>query len=253
MKVVLFLLIASCLCTCNGIYTNVVKGIHSKTTSSDEIKLPSTSSYLPINALISMIYIFKPSSVFVYYQLNLNKTTTVYTKLEVNDLNVGSIVRKGPQDYKSIAGYWMGYLKLGYYTFKVLYTGSIVYVPSNVEWQTAKMDIIWFEQTTTDVLTDNIKCYPVPMTSNNYNNWGPVNNLAVTVQLPANGPVLTAYQFSTSSSHQVFSSLDLNGFNYPLLLLLHTQLVYLSWTCMAFWPKSWMMEYTTLMFFIDHL
>lgn len=109
----------------------------------------------------------------------------------------------------------MGYLNPGYYTFKIWYAGSTVYVPGSLEWQTAKMDIMWFEQTTTDVLADNIKCYPVPITSNNYNNWGPVINLGVAVQLTTNGPVLAAYQFSTSSSSQVFSSLDHNGFQLP--------------------------------------
>ena len=77
------------------------------------------------------------------------------------------------------------------------------------------MDVMWFEQATTDVLSDNIKCYPTPTTSNKYDNWGPIANIGVVVKLPTDGPMLGAYQFSTSSSPQVFSSLDINGFQQP--------------------------------------
>ena len=109
----------------------------------------------------------------------------------------------------------MGYINNpGYYTFKILYTGT-AYVPAGLEWQAAKMDVMWFEHSTTDVLSDNIKCYPSPTTSNNFDNWGPVSNIGVVVRLPKNGPMLGAYQFSTSSSTQVFTSLDINGFQQP--------------------------------------
>ena len=214
MKVVLFLLIAT-ICTCSGTFTSVVNGIYSKTVSCDELKLASTSSFQPINALINTVYISKPSSVFVNYQLTINKTSIFQTKLRIDNFDVGSIVRMSTQLYKTMTGYWMGYLNPGYYTFKILYTGSAVYVPASFEWQAAKMDVMWFEQATTDVLSDNIKCYPTPTTSNNYDNWGPIANIAVIVKLPTDGPMLGAYQFSTSSSAQVFSSLDINGFQQP--------------------------------------
>lgn len=213
----MFLLIAS-VCTCSGTFTSVVSGIYSKTVNCDELRLISTNSYtyLPINALINTIYLAKPSSVFVNYQLNINNTGVYRTKLQIDNFDVGSIVRIGNVKFKSMTGYWMGFLNnRGYYTFKILYRGSAAYVPANVEWQTAKMDVMWFEHTTTDVLTDNIKCYPTPTTSNNYNNWGPITNLKVVVQLPHNGPMLGAYQFSTVSSTQVMSSLDINGFQQP--------------------------------------
>ena len=215
-KVVLLLLIASIYTTCSGTFTNVVSGVYSKSVSCDELKLvsTSTSNYLPIIGLITIVYISKPSSVFVNYQLNINKTSTFHTKLQIDNFDVGSIVRIGTQLYKTMTGYWMGYLNPGYYSFKILYAGS-AYVPSSAEWQTAKMDIIWFEQTTTDVLSDNIKCYPTPTSSNNFDNWGPIVNTAVTVKLPTNAPILGAYQFSTSSSAQVFSSLEINGFQQP--------------------------------------
>ena len=213
MKIALFLLIAS-VYTCSGTFINAVRDVYSKSVSCDELKLVSTSSFLPINGLITIVYISKPSSVFVNYQLNINKTSIFQTKLQIDNFDVGSIVRMGTQLYKTMTGYWMGYLNPGYYTFKILYAGS-AYVPSSAEWQTAKMDIMWFEQTTTDVLSDNIKCYPMPTSSNNFDNWGPIANTAVTVKLPTNAPILGAYQFSTSSSPQVFSSLEINGFQQP--------------------------------------
>ena len=58
-------------------------------------------------------------------------------------------------------------------------------------------------------------CYPTSIKSNNYDKWGPIANIAVVVQLPVDGPMLSAYQFSTSSSPQVFSLLDINGFQQP--------------------------------------
>lgn len=213
MRVVLFFLTVG-IYTCSGTFTSVVTGIYSKTVSCDEVKLPSTSSFRPINALINTVYISKPSSVFVNYQLTLNKTSIFQTKLQIDNFDVGSIVRLGTQIYKTMTGYWMGYLNPGYYTFKILYTGS-AYVPASLEWQAAKLDIMWFEQTTTDVLTDNIKCYPTPTTSNKYDNWGPISDLSVIVQLPTDGPMLGAYQFSTSSTAQLFTSLDINGFQQP--------------------------------------
>ena len=214
MKVILLLLVG-CVCTGSGTFTNAVTGMLSKTVSCDELKLASTSSFQPINPLISTVYISKPSSVFVNYQLTINKTSIFQTKLQIDNFDVGSIVRLGTQLYKTMTGYWMGYINNpGYYTFKILYTGS-AYVPASLEWQAAKMDIMWFEHSTTDVLSDNIKCYPSPTTSNNFDNWGPVANIEVVVRLPKNGPMLGAYQFSTSSSTQVFTSLDINGFQQP--------------------------------------
>ena len=214
MKVLLLLLIISIVSTCGGTFTNAVSGMYSKTVSCDGMKLTSTSTFEPINAMITTVYISSPSSVFVNYHLTVNKTSTFQTKLRIDNFDVGSIVQMGTQVYKTMTGYWMGYLNPGYYTFKILYTGY-AYIPPNVEWQTAKMDIIWFEQATTDVLTDNIKCYPTATTSNSYDNWGPITNLAIIVKLPTDGPMLGAYQFSTTSSTQVFSSLDINGFQQP--------------------------------------
>ena len=56
------------------------------------------------------------------------------------------ILHVGTQLYKTITSYRIGYLNPGYYTFKILHAGS-VYDPASVEWQAAKMDVMWFEQT----------------------------------------------------------------------------------------------------------
>jgi len=212
----LLLIVSVVVSTCLGTYTNAVTGVFSRTNSCDELKLPRVSNvFVPINALITTIYITHPASVFVHYQLNINNTDTFTTKLQIDNFDVGSIVRIGTQLYKTMTGFWMGHLNPGYYTFKVLYSGSAVYVPASMDWQAAKLDIMWFTVTTTDILYDDIKCYPIPITSNNYDNWGPITNLAVNVQLPSDGPMLSAYQFSSSSTTTMFASLDINGFQQP--------------------------------------
>ena len=74
---------------------------------------------------------------------------------------------------------------------------------------------MWFEDAR--VVSDGIKCYPTSTATNNCNNWGPINDLQVILQLPNNRAILSAYQLSTemfSSSHLV-TALDVNGFNRP--------------------------------------
>ena len=216
----LFLLLIVSISTCSGDYTNVVTGIFSKTTSNDELRLPYAGSYLPIQALTTTIHISTSASVFVHYQLAINTTSTFQTKLRIDNFDAGSIVLTYVVPFKTMTGFWMGHLGPGEYTFKVLYAGgSAVYVPKGAQWQTAKLQVTWFELDTTDVLTDNIKCYPTPITANNYDNWGPVTDLGVVIQLPSDRALLSAYQFSTyyssSSLHRVYASLDINGFQQP--------------------------------------
>jgi len=209
----LLLLVITTISSCSGDYTNVVTGIFSKTTSNDDLILPS-STWGVIQALTTTVIIRNPASVFVHYQLTINVSSTFQTKLRIDNFDVGSIVRTNIVPFKTMTGFWMGHLGPGEYTFKVLYTGS-AYVPKGLDWQTAKLQVTWFELDTTDVLTDNIKCYPTPIKSNNYNNWGPITDLAVVIQLPSDRPVLSCYQFSTTSSNNAFTSLDINGFQQP--------------------------------------
>ena len=71
---------------------------------------------------------------------------------------------------------------------------------------------MWFEDAR--VVSDGIKCYPTSIATNNYNNWGPINDLQVTLQLPNDRAILSAYQLSTqmSSPSHLVTALDVNGF-----------------------------------------
>ena len=79
-------------------------------------------------------------------------------------------------------------------------------------WQTAVLQVMWFEDAR--VVSDGIKCYPTSTATNNYNNWGPINDLQVILQLPNNRAILSAYQLSTqmSSANHLVTALDVNGF-----------------------------------------
>ena len=71
---------------------------------------------------------------------------------------------------------------------------------------------MWFEDAC--VVSDGIKCYPTSTATSNYNNWGPINDLQVILQLPNNRAILSAYQLSTemSSPSHLVTALDVNGF-----------------------------------------
>ena len=75
--------------------------------------------------------------------------------------------------------------------------------------------MIWFEDAR--VVSDGIKYYPTSTPTNNYNNWGPINDLQVILQIPNNRPILSAYQLSTemSSPSQLVTALNVNGFYQP--------------------------------------
>ena len=80
------------------------------------------------------------------------------------------------------------------------------------DWQTAVLQVMWFEDAR--VASDGIKCYPTSTATNNYNNWGPINDLQVTLQLPNDRAILSAYQLSTemSSPSRLVTALNLDGF-----------------------------------------
>ena len=71
---------------------------------------------------------------------------------------------------------------------------------------------MWFEDAR--AVSDGIKCYPTSTATNNYNNWGPINDLQLTLQLPNDRAILSAYQLSTemSSLSHLVTALDVNGF-----------------------------------------
>ena len=194
---------------------NVAPGIFSKKVVSNGLRLPaSNKTFLPINTLTTTVHLDKPYSVFVHYQYTLRRPGhDFYSKLLVNDNNAGSLVHSGKQQHKTPTGFWMANLNAGHYTFKIHYKSPVAaHTPASSDWQTAVLQVMWFEDAR--VVSDGIKCYPTSTATNNYNNWGPINDLQVILQLPNNRAILSAYQLSTemSSPSYVVAALDVNGF-----------------------------------------
>ena len=194
---------------------NVVSGVFSKKIVCNELKLPATNKFSPVNVLTTTVHLTKPSSVFVHYQFTfVSLNQDFYSKLLVNDNNAGSLVHSGKQWHKTATGFWMANLNDGYYTFEVHYKSSLaIHTRVTQNWQTAVLQVMWFEDAR--VVSDGIKCYPTSTATNSYNNWGPINNLQVILQLPNNRAILSAYQLSTemSSPSHLATALDVNGFH----------------------------------------
>ena len=105
-------------------------------------------------------------------------------------------------------------LNPGHYNFEIYYKSPHGFnIQPDWEWQTAVLQVMWFEDA--HVVSDGIKCYPSSTATNNYNNWGPINDLQVILQLPNNRAILLAYQLSTemSSPSHLVTALDVNGFH----------------------------------------
>ena len=201
---------------------NVAPGIFSKKTESNGLKLPATSTFKPIPTLTNTIHIVKPHSVFVHYQITLESANKdFYSKLLINYANAGSLVHSGNQVYKTATGFYMANLNPGYYTFEVHYKSPVaINMPANWDWQTATLQVMWFEDA--HAVSDGIKCYPTPTTTNAYNNWGPIKDTAAILHLPNNRAVLSAYQLSTemASPSHVVTSLEVDGFHLDSAVLL---------------------------------
>ena len=194
---------------------NVAPGIFSKKVVSDGLQLPASSTFSPINTLTTTVHLDKPYSVFVHYQFNVGKSTTydLYSKLLVNDRNAGSLIHSGKQNHKNPTGFWMANLNAGYYTIEIHYKSPVIInVPADWDWQTAVLQVMWFEDAR--AVSDGIKCYPTSTATNNYNNWGPINDLQLTLQLPNDRVILSAYQLSTemSSPSHLVTALHVDGF-----------------------------------------
>ena len=196
---------------------NVAPGIFSKKVISNGLALPASTTFSPVNVLTTTLHLTKPHSVFVHYQFTLVSTNQdFYSKLLVNDNNAGSLVHSGKQYVKSPTGFWMANLNPGNYNFKIYYKSPHGFnIQADWDWQTAVLQVMWFEDAR--VVSDGIKCYPTSTATNNYNNWGPINDLQVILQLPKNRAILSAYQLSTemSSPSYLVTALDVNGFHQP--------------------------------------
>ena len=151
---------------------NVVLGIFSKKVVSNKLNLPASSNtFSPINILTTTIHLDKPYSVFVYYQFTWSAhNRDLYSKLLVNDNNAGSLVHSGKQKNKTPTGFWMANLNAGHYNIEIHYKS-----PGDIERYGPVLHVMWFEDAY--VVSDGIKCYPTSTATNNYNNWGPINDL----------------------------------------------------------------------------
>ena len=194
---------------------NVAPGIFSKKVVSNGLQLPASSNiFSPVNVLTTTVHLTKPHSVFVHYQFTFKTVNQdFYSKLLVNDNNAGSLVHSAKQTHKNPTGFWMANLNSGNYNFEIHYKSPVAFnAPANADWQTAVLQVMWFEDAR--VVSDGIKCYPTSTATNNYNNWGPINDLQVILQLPNNRAILSAYQLSTemSSPSYLVTALEVNGF-----------------------------------------
>ena len=163
---------------------NVAPGIFSKKIVSNGLTLPATSSFQPVTTLTTIIHIDKPYSVFVHYQITLESTNKdFYSKLLINYANAGSLVHSGNQQYKTATGFYIANLNPGYYTFEVHYKSPVVInMPASWDWQTAVLQVMWIEDAY--AVSDGIKCYPTPTTTNTYNIWAPIRDVEAILHLP---------------------------------------------------------------------
>ena len=194
---------------------NVASGIFSKKTESNGLTLPATDTFQPITTLTTNIHIDKPYTVFVHYQITMQTSNTdFYSKLLINYSNAGSLVHSGNQYYKAATGFYMANLNPGHYTFEVHYKSPVaINMPSNWDWQTAILQVMWFEDAF--AVSDGIKCYPTPTTTNAYDTWGRIRDIETVLHLLSNRVIMSAYQFSTEmvSPYHVVTALDVNGFH----------------------------------------
>ena len=110
---------------------------------------------------------------------------------------------------------YMANLNPGYYTFEVQYKSPVaINMPASWDWQTAILQVMWFEDV--HAVSDGIKCYPMPTTTNTYNIWDPIRNIEAILHLSSNRAVLSAYQLSTemATPYSVVTSLEMDGFHY---------------------------------------
>ena len=195
---------------------HVVSGIFSKKVESNGLVLSATSTFKPITALTNNIHIDKTYSVFVHYQITLQSTNKdFYSKLLINHANAGSMVHSGNQQYKTATGFYMANLNPGHYRFEVHYKSPVaINMPASADWQTAVLQVIWFKDAY--AVSDGIKCYPTPTTTNSNNNWGPITDVETILHLPSDRAVLSAYQYSAdlTSISDVVTSLDVDGFHH---------------------------------------
>jgi len=113
--------------------------------------------------------------------------------------------------------------------FEIHYKSPVAIItPANWDWQGAVLQVMWFKDAR--AVSDGINCYPVSTPTNNYNNWGPIRDLEVILQLPNDRAILAAYQLSTemSSPSHVVTGLSVNGFYQQTTPHIHGNSAYLN-------------------------
>ena len=232
MKVLIVLIILFITVCYAAEVTNVVPGIFSKKVVSNGLQLPATNTFSPITTLTTTVHLDQSYSIFLHYQFTFyinNKNNDFFCKLVVNGADVGSLIHTGKQEHKNPTGFWMANLNAGLYTFEIHYKSPVnISVGATWDWQGAVLQVMWFKDAR--AVSDGINCYPVSTPTNNYNNWGPIRDLEIILQLPNDRAILAAYQLSTemSSLSHVVTGLSVNGFYQLTTPHIHGDSSYLS-------------------------
>ena len=193
----LLLLIASWLLCCSAEEVlEAVPGIYSVKAVSNGLNLPATDTFQPVTNLTTLVHIPVASTAFVHYQITFqSQDKDFYSKIQINDVDVGALVHTGNQFYKTATGFYMVNLKPGCYEIHIVYKSPVpITMSADLDWQTAILQVVWTEDAKS--VSDSIKCSPTPTTTNAYNNWGPLEGVETTLFLTSNRPMLSAYQFS---------------------------------------------------------
>ena len=214
-------LLLQCHYCCYG-QVNVVPGMYSKTTVSNGLYLPATTTFKPIATLSTKIHLVdKCYAAFIHYQITfLSANADFQSKLLINYANAGSLVHSGKQYYKTATGFYMANLNPGYYTIEIHYKSPVaINMPAEWDWQTAILQVVWAEDAY--ATSDSIKCDSCAATDA-YNNWGPIRRTEAVLNLPSDRAILSAYQFSAemSSPSHLVTALSVNGFHQPTTTLL---------------------------------
>jgi len=174
----------------------------------------ATNTFSPITTLTTTLHLDQSYSIFLHYQFTLRSTNQdFFCKLIVNGADVGSLVHTGKQRYKIPTGFWMANLNAGIYTIEIYYKSPVdINMSASWDFQGAILQVMWFKDAR--AFSDGIHCYLVSSPTNNYDNWGPIRDLEVILQLPNDRAILATYQLSTEMSSPSYAAtgISVNGF-----------------------------------------
>ena len=214
---ILVLVLVNCYCSINAlpVLKKLAQEIFNVQVVSEGLYLDATTTFKPIPHLATSISLTNPSSVVVHYQFTVSTYYDLHSMLLINNFNAGSLVHTGIQTFKTPTGFYMANLNPGNYTIQVYYKSpqDINESPTK-DWQNAVLRAIWFEDGY--AVSDGIKCFPTPPTTNNYNNWGLIEDIEAVLNIPNTRAVLSAYQLSVNvaTANHVVTSLNVDSFHY---------------------------------------